>query len=144
MVYDAARAVSVVFGGENGAGLDYAQTWQYASGSWAQLAVPGPSARAGVGMAYDSARAVTVLFGGLHFASPNVFYADTWELGAPCSANCDHSTTPPVLNVADFLCFQSNFASNNPAANCDGSTIPPILNIADFICFQSAFAQGCP
>jgi DNA-binding beta-propeller fold protein YncE len=29
-------------------------------------------------------------------------------------------------------------------ANCDGSTTPPILNIADFVCFQQAFAAGCP
>ena len=28
-------------------------------------------------------------------------------------------------------------------ANCDGSTSPPILNVNDFICFQSRFAQGC-
>jgi hypothetical protein len=29
-------------------------------------------------------------------------------------------------------------------ANCDGSTAPPVLNINDFICFTSAFATGCP
>jgi hypothetical protein len=61
-----------------------------------------------------------------------------------CDANCDGSTTAPILNIADFLCFQSNFAAGNPAANCDHSTTAPILNIADFLCFQSAFAAGCP
>jgi len=29
-------------------------------------------------------------------------------------------------------------------ANCDGSTTPPVLNVSDFICFQSQFAAGCP
>ena len=50
----------------------------------------------------------------------------------------------PTLNVADFICFQAQFAAGNPAANCDGSTTPPTLNITDFICFQQAFAAGCP
>jgi hypothetical protein len=60
-----------------------------------------------------------------------------------CYANCDHSTTLPFLNVNDFICFQSLFASGDPAANCDGSTTPPVLNVNDFICFQSSFAAGC-
>lgn len=29
-------------------------------------------------------------------------------------------------------------------ANCDGSTTTPVLNVNDFICFQSRFAAGCP
>ena len=28
-------------------------------------------------------------------------------------------------------------------ANCDGSTSQPILNVNDFICFQAKFAAGC-
>ena len=61
-------------------------------------------------------------------------------LTVTCYANCDGSTTPPVLNVNDFVCFQSRFAAGDPAANCDGSTTPPILNVNDFVCFQVAFA----
>jgi subtilisin-like proprotein convertase family protein len=63
---------------------------------------------------------------------------------APCYANCDGSTTPPILNVNDFICFQTKFAAQDPAANCDGSTTPPVLNVNDFICFQSQYAAGCP
>jgi hypothetical protein len=63
---------------------------------------------------------------------------------AVCYANCDCSTTPPVLNINDFICFQQRFASGNLAANCDASTIPPILNVNDFVCFQSLFVAGCP
>ena len=63
--------------------------------------------------------------------------------GSSCYVNCDGSTTPPVLNIADFVCFQQAFAASDPYANCDGSTSPPILNIADFVCFQQRFAAGC-
>jgi hypothetical protein len=65
-------------------------------------------------------------------------------LSAVCYANCDGSNTQPVLNVNDFICFQSAFVEGNAYANCDGSTTPPVLNIADFVCFQSRFAAGCP
>jgi glucose/arabinose dehydrogenase len=61
-----------------------------------------------------------------------------------CYANCDGSTTPPVLNINDFICFQTAFAAGEHYANCDGSTVDPVLTVNDFICFQSAFAAGCP
>jgi hypothetical protein len=61
-----------------------------------------------------------------------------------CYANCDGSTTAPALNVADFSCFLTKFASGHAYANCDGSTIEPVLNVADFSCFLSKFAAGCP
>jgi hypothetical protein len=63
---------------------------------------------------------------------------------AACYANCDGSTTQPVLTVNDFICFQSRFAAGDPYANCDGSTSTPTLTVNDFICFQAAFASGCP
>lgn len=62
----------------------------------------------------------------------------------PCYANCDGSTVPPVANVADFICFQNQYAAADSRANCDASTLPPVLNVADFICFLNAFAAGCP
>ena len=31
-----------------------------------------------------------------------------------CYANCDNSSTPPVLNVADFTCFLQKFAAGCP------------------------------
>jgi probable HAF family extracellular repeat protein len=60
-----------------------------------------------------------------------------------CYANCDGSTTAPVLNVQDFGCFLNRFASGNTYANCDGSTLAPVLNIQDFACFLNRFAAGC-
>jgi hypothetical protein len=70
-----------------------------------------------------------------------------------CYANCDNSTTPPVLNVEDFVCFINEFSQGLalPApqqighyANCDNSTTEPVLNVEDFICFIDQFSQGCP
>jgi probable HAF family extracellular repeat protein len=71
----------------------------------------------------------------------------------PCTANCDNSTSTPILNVDDFTCFINQFAAAAALphaqqlthyANCDGSTIAPALNIDDFTCFINRFAQGCP
>jgi probable HAF family extracellular repeat protein len=60
-----------------------------------------------------------------------------------CYANCDNSTTPPILNILDFSCFLNLFAAGDPAANCDNSTTPPVLNVLDFTCFLNRFAAGC-
>ncbi|MEX2217119.1 MAG: hypothetical protein WD749_00035, partial [Phycisphaerales bacterium] len=49
-----------------------------------------------------------------------------------CYANCDESTTAPVLNVADFGCFLTRYAAGEAYANCDESTTAPVLNVADF------------
>jgi hypothetical protein len=61
-----------------------------------------------------------------------------------CYANCDRSTIPPALNVADFACFLNAFAAGLAYANCDRSTTPPTLNVQDFACFLNQFAAGCP
>jgi len=60
-----------------------------------------------------------------------------------CYADCDGSTTQPILNVADFTCFLQRYAANDPYANCDASTVPPTLNVADFACFLQKYAAGC-
>ena len=60
-----------------------------------------------------------------------------------CYANCDGSTTAPVLNVLDFSCFLNQFAAGATYANCDGSTTAPALNVLDFSCFLNRFAAGC-
>jgi hypothetical protein len=70
----------------------------------------------------------------------------------PCYANCDGSTTPPILNVEDFTCFINEFAAAQSLpheqqlthyANCDQSTTAPVLNVEDFTCFINQFAAGC-
>jgi hypothetical protein len=76
-------------------------------------------------------------------------YADSEELEltftpAGCYANCDGSTTAPLLNVLDFSCFLNRFAAGDTYADCDLSTAPPTLNVLDFSCFLNRFAAGCP
>jgi hypothetical protein len=61
-----------------------------------------------------------------------------------CTANVDQSTTPPVLNVNDFVAFLGYFGQGSTRANCDGSTVGPVLNANDFQCFLNQFAAGCP
>jgi hypothetical protein len=65
------------------------------------------------------------------------------QAASVCYANCDGSTTSPVLNVLDFACFLNRFAAGDSYANCDGSTTAPVLNVLDFACFLNAFAAGC-
>jgi hypothetical protein len=69
-----------------------------------------------------------------------------------CYANCDQSTSAPVLNVDDFMCFINEFGAGislphsqqvEHYANCDGSTIAPALNVDDFMCFINRFGAGC-
>jgi hypothetical protein len=74
-----------------------------------------------------------------------------------CFANCDGSTTQPVLTANDFQCFQNEYArlafldpnthleeQIYSIANCDGSTTVPVLTSNDFQCFLAAYAAGCP
>jgi hypothetical protein len=61
-----------------------------------------------------------------------------------CYANCDGSTSEPVLNVLDFNCFLNQFSGGASYANCDNSTAEPVLNVLDFNCFLNRFSAGCP
>ncbi len=63
--------------------------------------------------------------------------------GTPCYGNCDGSTTPPVLNANDFMCFLNRFATHESWANCDGGTTAPLFTPNDFFCFLNAYAAGC-
>lgn len=72
---------------------------------------------------------------------PDLQMPDPCTAGAACYADCDGSG---VLNINDFICFQTHFAAAAPCTNCDGSTVLPILNVNDFQCFLSKFAAGCP
>jgi hypothetical protein len=85
MVYDSARKVMVLFGGENSR-RDLGDHWEWngATGAWAQRTFSKlPSPRQSHGMAFDSKRKVTVLFGGYSCAttacSPQLELGDTWE-----------------------------------------------------------------
>jgi hypothetical protein len=90
--------------------------------------------------------------GGSFFSSRELVGSLSYMTGSICYANCDASTTEPILNVDDFTCFINEFAVSQSLpyeqqmtsyANCDGSTTEPVLNVDDFTCFINEFAAGC-
>jgi hypothetical protein len=76
MAYDAARGVTVLFGGADISGQPIGETWLWNGTAWTQQVVGEPAARGGHAMAYDAARDVTVLFGGY---SSDGYNGETWE-----------------------------------------------------------------
>ncbi len=54
-----------------------------------------------------------------------------------CYPDCDGNG---VLNVNDYICFQTKFALGDPYADCDNNGV---RNVNDYICFQTKFALGC-
>jgi hypothetical protein len=84
-----------------------------------------------------------VYFAGSFTSAGGVPSSNIARMTCRCYANCDGSTSNPVLNANDFQCFLSTYAVGSAAANCDGSTVQPVLNVNDFQCFMNAFAIGC-
>lgn len=75
LVYDAARQVVVLFGGDTNSGI-LDRTWTWNGTTWTeQLPASRPPARTMAGMVYDSARQLVVMFGGGGSGDRN----DTWE-----------------------------------------------------------------
>lgn len=65
--------------------------------------------------------------------------------GKNCYADCDVSTGMGVLDIFDFLCFQTRFAKGDAyACSCDLSTGLNVCDVFDFLCFQMRFVEGCP
>jgi hypothetical protein len=94
MAYDAARGVTVMFGGLTGATV-FGDTWTYDGSTWTQQAVSGPSPRYGHSMAYDAQRQVVVLFGGA-LQWPNGESNETWEWnGATWTLRTPAVSPPP-------------------------------------------------
>ena len=99
-----------------------------------------------VGSLFLSTEAIdgdTIAFSFTSGTQAGALYTATY-LPPPCYPNCDNSTTAPVLNINDFICFLNRFAAADTYANCDNSTTPPVLNVLDFGCFLNRFAAGCP
>jgi probable HAF family extracellular repeat protein len=100
------------------------------------IPLSGWSLNVGAGVSADGQ---TLVGGGIINNTPR-----GWHVRIGCYANCDGSTTGPVLNVTDFTCFLQRFAGGDAYANCDHSTTAPTLNVQDFTCFLARFAGGCP
>lgn len=93
---------------------------------------------------FDDGRGPGLFIGGDFDHVDGVAISGIARWGPKCYANCDCSTGSPLLNVSDYICFQTKYAAGDPYANCDGSTVPPVLNAADFICYLNRYSAGCP
>lgn len=125
--------------------VDRAGLWSGTAASWVDLnAFLPPTLVGSYARTIWSSGGTTYVAGSGFDAQSGQEVAVLWKSGgAPCYANCDGSTSPPVLNVNDFQCFTNKFAAADSSANCDGSTVPPVLNVNDFQCFLNKFAAGC-
>ncbi|MCU0866124.1 MAG: SUMF1/EgtB/PvdO family nonheme iron enzyme [Planctomycetes bacterium] len=84
MAYDAARGLTMLFGGYNGTATPLSDFWAFNGTSWQQLGGTVPAARWGHGMVYDTRRQRLVLFGGFQPSPGNpipdaIGLNDTWE-----------------------------------------------------------------
>ncbi|MBP6742532.1 MAG: hypothetical protein KA244_06775, partial [Deltaproteobacteria bacterium] len=67
MVFDEARGVVVLFGGETPGQDPLADTWEWSGTVWQRkFPVASPPGRVGASMVYDAVRKVTLLFGGVN------------------------------------------------------------------------------
>lgn len=80
LAYDAARAVTVLFGGYDGSSHGYTDTWTWNGQTWTQVGNGGPTPRWNTTMVFDDQSQSVVLFGGEgHNSSSSFVSGDTWE-----------------------------------------------------------------
>ena len=100
MVYDSARRVVVLFGGQTGNPTTpiLNDTWTWDGSTWTQQhPARSPAARISAAMTYDSARGRVVLFGG-DPGQGQVFsggYRDTWTWDGANWSQASTGTSPP-------------------------------------------------
>ena len=109
MAFDAARGVTVMFGGANaqvystqfsryGNSGFLQDTWEWNGSVWTQKASANiPAPRSGHSMTYDPVHGVTVLFGGNNNGGTNTStFADTWEYSAAGWTPRTPAASPPA------------------------------------------------
>jgi serine protease AprX len=129
--------------------------WRIPDSAWAERQIDlteFAGQNVNIAFRFNTVNQLNNAFRGWHLGNVRV-EATAVACEASCYANCDASTTTPILNVEDFTCFINRFAEAQALpheqqlthyANCDQSTTAPVLNVEDFTCFINKFAQGCP
>jgi hypothetical protein len=102
MAYDAARELTVLFGGSSLA-APLGDTWLWGGLAWAQAEDIGPAPRLRHALAFDSARQRIVLFGGE--AAGGALLGDTWEWDGDAWAQVQD--VGPTARRAHALAFDS-------------------------------------
>jgi len=81
---------------------------------------------------------------GAEDSTGTIFWGDlsvVQDLDAGCDPGCYADFNDDgVLNILDFVSFQTAFVGQDPAADCNTEDI---FNILDFVCFQGEFVKGC-
>jgi hypothetical protein len=103
--------------------------WEWTGLRWTPLETPGLVRSSKPGLAYDEAHHRLAFYD-----------VQLHTNGCSCYADCDYSG---AVSVNDLACFLQRFVLKDLYANCDGSTTQPVLNVEDFVCFQQRFAAGC-
>ncbi|HEY2515755.1 MAG TPA: kelch repeat-containing protein, partial [Polyangiaceae bacterium] len=138
LIFDPARSVTVLAGGEGAApGSAFSDTWEYsgATGQWT-LREPAAAlpARGGAAAFFDPAAAAPVVFGGLAHRSlaAALSYGDTWTFARggsadadppryPIAAHCNAGSDCATGQCVDGLCCESACAGQCAACNAPGS-----------------------
>jgi hypothetical protein len=95
IVYDTVTQTVVLFGGDNGAGMQYTDTWTWAGTTWTlQNPATSPSARTCAIGAYDASLHAVVLFGGYNGVWENSL-DDTWAWNGTDWKQLHPATVPP-------------------------------------------------
>jgi hypothetical protein len=104
MAFDIARGRTVLFGGRDGSGTLFGDTWEFDGLTWdRRSAAGGPSPRWVHAMAYDAQRRRVVLFGG---ASNVVQYDDTWTWDGDRWTLHSPTNRPPASS-GHSMCYDS-------------------------------------
>jgi hypothetical protein len=106
-VFDAARGVAVLFGGEDFAGRMLDDTWTWHGMGWtARSPQRHPSARDGASGVYDSLRRVVWLFGGFSTRSTDgrpILYHDMWNWDGANWTNSTPTLSPEVISYSQAV-----------------------------------------
>ena len=152
LVYDAARTLMVLFGGEDGCTGVYGDTWEWNGSTWTEISTSGPNPRIMHGMAYDRLREEVVLFGGSLTtvygggSYPYELVGDTWTYGIAEDLDgdgvpdeeddCPNSDLSPtiVIDGCDTEVVNQLFEDGCTMADLIGQCADAASNNAVFVC----------
>jgi hypothetical protein len=106
MVFDDARARTVLFGGSDASALAFSDTWEYDGVTWTRMSpTTSPPGRINHAMAYDRARGRTVVFGGLD--APGHPLVDTWEYDGTTWTQMQPPASPAYGSSYQWMVYDS-------------------------------------
>src|ERR1043165_3976183 len=106
MVYDAAHARMVLYGGSVSIGGQPPTREVDPSGLWGAISIPGPTALTNCAAAYDSDRGRIILFGGRSGGgSIQHVSGEAWEFDGAGPGSWTHPPSGPLARYAASMCY---------------------------------------